>query len=76
MLMTIIRLESLVNGHGVFGEPGPYKDLLLFAIAGLNHRYNVFVCIITDQVTSITIEEFHNKLLVFEHLLKQQEKDE
>lgn len=57
-------------------ESIPCKDLILFVIAQLNHCYNVFVCYIIGQASSITVEKFHNQLLVFEYCLHQQGKDE
>lgn len=56
------------------GEHVSRKDLELYALSGLNHRYNSFICYITEHAGTVTIEEFHSRFLVFKNRLKQQDK--
>lgn len=36
----VMKLKNLDNNLGAIKEPISYKDLILYAIYGLNHRYN------------------------------------
>lgn len=69
-----MSIKTLSNNLATVGEPVPLKDLVLYALSGLNYRYKSFVCSIREHASTITIEEFHNHLLVFENRFKQQDK--
>lgn len=65
----IMCLKSLANNLSTICECVQQKDLILYAIGGLGNKCNPFVCNIIDHARTISIKEFHNRLLVYEHHL-------
>lgn len=44
------KMKSLSDSLNAIRESVPIKVLILYAVLGLNYRYNAFVCNIIDQV--------------------------
>lgn len=63
----MMHLKSLAHNLSTIGECIQQKDLILYANGGLGNRNNPFVCNIIYYCRTVSIEEFNNKLLVYEH---------
>lgn len=72
----MMKIKTIADSLIAIGESVHSKDLILHAITGLGEHYNAFVCNITNQASVVIVEEFHSRLLVYEHRLQQQDRDE
>lgn len=72
----IMKIKSIYNSLNDTGEPVPTKDFIMYAIIRVNYDYNAFVCYITNQTSSVVVEEFHSSILMFQHHLQQQDRNE
>lgn len=67
----MMKLKKIGIGLLAIGESIQPKDLIMHDVVGLGNQYNPFVCYVINHVGTVSVEEFHSRVLVYEHRISQ-----